>query len=98
MPVTLKKNQNVPFKLGGHSKSCKHQTKDCRDLKYGTKVSTKQFRKVKCKLSPKFGSGVPVTLKNAEKWGSGMLQTFIRSPVKTKLKVIETSNMAQTNC
>ena len=36
--------------------------------------------------------------KKMPKQGSGMLQTFLRSPIKTKIKGKETSNMAQNDC
>ena len=62
------------------------------------RVSTKQFRRETCKPCPKFWSGVPVTLKKCQKLAFGMLRTFIQIPLKTKLKVIEASNMAQNDC
>ena len=36
--------------------------------------------------------------KKCQKQGSGISRTFFRSPVKSKLKMIETSNMAQNDC
>ena len=41
--------------------------------------------------------GAP-NFKKCRKWGSEMLRMNIQSPVKTKLKVIESSNTAQNNC
>ena len=58
------------------------------------RVSSKGFRRVTCTIIPKFWSGVPFALKKSQKPGFGMSGTYIQSPEETKLKVIETSNMA----
>ena len=63
-------------------------------LKTIGRLSSNRFRRVTCLLMPKFLSGVLKTLKNYQKRGSEMLRTYIRRPVKTKLMVTETSNMA----
>ena len=63
-------------------------------LKMIGKVSSNRFRRVTCLLIPKFWSGVSITLNKCQKCGSGMLRTCIRSPVKTKVMVIKTSNTA----